>query len=142
MSQCLLFDLKKEECNKDQTNTKKCTKCHEYKNEEDFPWRGGENYRRTECKDCVKKMHNRAKKLRQINGDAPDDHSCPICNRNVDEVKGQGGKRCSAWVIDHDHKTDEFRGWLCHKCNRGLGAFNDDINLLQKAVNYLNKEKS
>lgn len=39
--------------------------------------------------------------------------------------------------LDHDHKTGKIRGILCPNCNRGLGAFKDDIALLLKAVDYL-----
>jgi hypothetical protein len=38
---------------------------------------------------------------------------------------------------DHDHKTGEFRGWLCHHCNAGLGFFHDSIPLLFRAISYL-----
>lgn len=38
---------------------------------------------------------------------------------------------------DHNHKTGEFRGWLCQPCNSGLGFFRDDISLLKKAIRYL-----
>jgi hypothetical protein len=40
-------------------------------------------------------------------------------------------------VIDHDHKTEKFRGMLCNHCNRGLGHFRDDPILLEFASQYL-----
>jgi hypothetical protein len=35
------------------------------------------------------------------------------------------------------HKTNKIRGLLCYKCNLILGFVNDDINILQSAIFYL-----
>ena len=42
-------------------------------------------------------------------------------------------------VLDHKHGTDEPRGVLCFKHNTGLGMFDDDPVLLEKAAEYLRK---
>ena len=39
---------------------------------------------------------------------------------------------------DHCHKTGKHRQFLCTNCNRGLGHFQDSVENLQKAIDYLN----
>lgn len=59
---------------------------------------------------------------------------CAICH-NKDETE--------LLSIDHCHSSNEIRGLLCGKCNRGLGNFGDDVSLLLNAVNYLhNRQKT
>ena len=41
--------------------------------------------------------------------------------------------------IDHCHETGEIRGLLCHKCNMGLGSYDDDIKKLERAITYLER---
>jgi len=38
---------------------------------------------------------------------------------------------------DHNHKTGNFRGWICFKCNVALGMVGDNISVLEKLINYL-----
>lgn len=59
---------------------------------------------------------------------------CKICDRHLSEVNS--GKK-KALCVDHCHKTKKVRGLLCDKCNRAIGLFNDNIKLLNKAINYL-----
>ena len=40
-------------------------------------------------------------------------------------------------LLDHCHKTGRIRGWLCVRCNTGLGMFGDSAIILTKAVSYL-----
>jgi hypothetical protein len=40
-------------------------------------------------------------------------------------------------AIDHNHKTNRFRGLLCTRCNQGIGHFLDNSELLVEASNYL-----
>lgn len=41
--------------------------------------------------------------------------------------------------LDHDHKTTNIRGVLCHNHNVGLGFFQDNIEYLEAAIKYLKK---
>lgn len=66
-------------------------------------------------------------KLKQQN------NGCAICG----SVNGKANKRNDRLTVDHNHATGELRGILCHKCNFGLGHFDDDIELLLKAIEYL-----
>jgi hypothetical protein len=43
--------------------------------------------------------------------------------------------------VDHDHKTEQFRGLLCEDCNRALGMFDDSVERLMRAAQYLSSAK-
>ena len=57
--------------------------------------------------------------------------------RDFHTVKDDGGKASSAWVLDHNHITGDFRGFLCHRCNRSIGGFKDDVEILKRAIKWL-----
>jgi len=43
--------------------------------------------------------------------------------------------------VDHDHTNGKVRGILCHTCNPGLGYFKDDVEVLQRAIDYLKAQR-
>lgn len=44
-------------------------------------------------------------------------------------------------VFDHDHSTGKFRGWICPQCNHALGQIYDNIEVLKKMIEYLERSK-
>jgi hypothetical protein len=44
-------------------------------------------------------------------------------------------------MLDHCHKTGDFRGWLCHGCNSALGHAKDNPQLLRTLADYLEKHQ-
>lgn len=62
---------------------------------------------------------------------------CQICGKRMKRPTAGKGQDLDVVAVDHDHKTGEFRGLICNGCNKGLGFFKDNIELLRKATNYL-----
>ena len=132
-----------------------CRTCGEVKTREDFHKRSnrksGLSHR---CKSCVKeykKQPNVKKRNKYVGWKSklhakynitPDDYFkmydeqkgvCKICS--TPEPCTSGTK--SRFSVDHNHETGKVRGLLCNLCNRGLGFFYDNANLLRKAAKYL-----
>lgn len=109
---------------------KTCIKCKQEKQMSSFricrlykDTRSGE-YIRSECKDCEKLA---SRQLAQARKNAPSKpERCQCCHEKTDY-----------FVLDHDHQTGKFRGWLCRNCNQGIGKLGDNIKGLQKAMKYL-----
>lgn len=99
---------------------------------------------RHECKNCMhsdekkyRKAHIKESYLRKIKQKYNID---PQVFLNLCEKQNQRcficNKECKL-VVDHCHKTLQFRGLLCNLCNVGLGSFKDNIENLEKAISYL-----
>jgi hypothetical protein len=133
-------------------NLIKCTKCNLEKIQSEFykDKQKSTGYR-PDCKDCNKKKcsewakNNKERRkyyvLKSSKGLTREQYDqllkeqknvCAICNSKL-------SKRLS---VDHCHKTNLVRGLLCGKCNFGLGYFNDDPELLKKAIFYLSNNAS
>lgn len=66
---------------------------------------------------------------------------CAICESHIDLGGKPGGRTSNTCHIDHDHETGFIRGLLCPACNQGLGQFEDNPEILYKAMNYVLKSK-
>lgn len=55
-------------------------------------------------------------------------NACGICG--IDKPMGLG------WHVDHCHETGKVRGILCQKCNQALGLLNENINTMEKMIEY------
>jgi hypothetical protein len=59
---------------------------------------------------------------------------CAICGSPPDP---DGYKASRSLHVDHNHETKQVRALLCLNCNRGLGHYFDNPELLRKAADYL-----
>lgn len=121
--------------------TKLCTKCFKECPVTAFAKGSGGNYLRHECRNCAKSQANIVQTLKKQFGSPPKNYICPICKRTENEITLTSKKKNGVWCLDHDHKTNVFRGWICQKCNLGLGNMNDDISRLEAAIEYLKRHK-
>lgn len=58
---------------------------------------------------------------------------CAICEKSVNFKDIN---------IDHNHKSGVVRGILCSKCNLGFGQFCDNKHVLERAIEYLEEDRS
>jgi hypothetical protein len=68
------------------------------------------------------------------------DNKCALCGCAETFVDSRS-KAIRVLSTDHNHVTGKARDLLCHRCNTGIGIFNDDVNLLLKAIQYLQKHE-
>ena len=59
---------------------------------------------------------------------------CAICDRTSNGNHLITKKRLA---VDHSHRIGIVRGLLCDKCNQGIGAFQDNVLYLMRAIQYL-----
>lgn len=122
---------------------KECTKCHQTKSMSEFyKSKLTQSGITSWCKSCTKqaaKSGFKDWKLRKYYGITAEQFRtihdsqkglCAICNRpNVTDKQ--------ALSVDHCHKTLKIRGLLCANCNRGLGLFQDNPMLMERAADYI-----
>ena len=62
---------------------------------------------------------------------------CAICN--LPEKRKNRNGEIARLCLDHHHSTNKVREFLCHDCNTMLGKFNESIEILESAINFLNQ---
>ncbi len=126
-----------------------CSKCkREFPATREHFYKKG-NGLRSWCKECCRERNKDPKRiawtknrdLMKLYGITLDDY-----NKMFAEQEGKcsicGTHQCAtgrALAVDHDHETGKVRGLLCSNCNTALGKFNDDVELLKKAIDYLRR---
>lgn len=137
-----------------------CTKCKRELPEEKFRKENRKkNGLRSNCKNCdyqqkrkwieehqeQEKISRRKRTLRQYDITfeeykemfSKQEGKCAICG--VLMVEGVEGNPLVA-CVDHNHKTGQVRGLLCSLHNRALGLFDDNIEIMKSAINYLERK--
>lgn len=132
----------------DENGNLHCRNCGEYFKEEHMKQsKTGEYKGLSYCIDCAPLL-TRTRTLKKYNLSLDDyhellksqDYSCKICNLRDTSYR----KRLS---VDHDHSCCPgegscgkcIRGLLCHHCNAALGNAKDNVEILQKMIDYLQK---
>jgi len=90
------------------------------------------------CKSCDDLPKHQMKNLKKCIPKPESDHVCPICLRGKEELTGY----TSSFVLEHDHITGEFRGWVCHDCNTAISRIRDDADTAVRMSAYLRKSNN
>ena len=64
------------------------------------------------------------------------DNKCCLCHLEETRIDGRT-KMKQRLVLDHCHKTNKFRGLICHACNLVLGKLDLDRSIAFRYVRYL-----
>lgn len=65
---------------------------------------------------------------------------CLICKKPETSLN-QHTHEARLLSVDHCHDTGKIRGLLCKRCNTGIGAFEEDPELMKAAVRYIRRHK-
>jgi len=107
-----------------------CKDCGLVKSSNQFHWRlkdSGITLDSRTCKPCRNANTTIVSRLRKNNPE-PTNSKCQCCGK------------VTKLHCDHSHtKSKNFRGYLCSKCNVGIGYLGDNVNGLINALKYLSK---
>ena len=105
------------------------------KNNQDIIKKSRNSWRKTNP-DKYMKEHHKSRGYPEPTRPYPEDNRCECCNEVEGSIDNRYGK-IKRLALDHNHETNEFRGWLCFRCNTVLGKVKDSKVILEKLVNYI-----
>ncbi len=121
--------------------TKICRRCQQRKSIFEFQKNqksiAGKISRRGECRDCRKwkkliprKMRLEYEKTHPMPPIGEPFH-CPVCDKTIiRQFKNDV-------VLDHYHINGQIRGWICRQCNSSIGMMDEDVNILKRAIQWI-----
>lgn len=117
-----------------------CLQCDIEKDNSEFPYmknritkNGFYTRNNKTCKKCINSNGNVVRKLKKNNLRPKLGTPCENCKKPITKL--------NEFQLDHDHEQGYFRGWLCRKCNVGIGNLGDTIEGLERALKYLKQSK-
>ena len=119
--------------------TRCCNRCGAELPITSFGWNryGSQRFRRKICIQC-RKHSDQTKRIaiRKQRGyhKPPIGTPCECCG-----IPMTMGTEMTGMCFDHDTATQEFRGWICKKCNTTIGFLGDNIEGIELLVKYLKK---
>ena len=96
------------------------------------------------CKRCINLNRKRVEYLKTMHPLPDETYTCPICTKSRGDLVADQKpekKYFSTFVLDHDHNTGEFRGYICWKCNSALGFLEDKISNVRRALDFLERHE-
>ena len=81
------------------------------------------------CKECKKEYQQRLKRVKDNAPPLPEDGRCELTGQIVETHKD--------WTPDHNHETDQFRGWIKKNVNKAMGTLGDSLRGMLRAAIYL-----
>lgn len=105
----------------------------------DKKWRSLPEQRKKHREAILRQYHRNKSQQGKRYGLSPQEYEMMLERQNGKcAICGKPDPR-SGLHLDHNHATNKAREFLCRFCNMGLGCFQDSIEGLQTAIEYLKR---
>lgn len=136
---------KDREAKEKQSGKRVCSRCKCFKDICEFHGSYENNNIASHCRECISANFLRYRynislaDFMDMRKEQQD--KCKICLATL-EINDGSSLRSKNVAVDHCHTTGTVRGLLCAKCNKGLGCFQDNVDTLRAAIEYLENNHS